>query len=360
MPVLLCAEGDSMFESYHNRVLSKVSLTRQESYDAMKHIFDGYVSDVKIASFLTALNMKEESIDEIVGFASCMRDNALRINPKVNLMVDTCGTGGDKVKTINVSTAVAIIVSSCGLPVAKHGNRAVTSKAGSADVLEALGLNLNQDPDQIERSIEEVGIGFMFAPHFHPSMKRVADIRKELGIKTVFNILGPLTNPANANIQLLGVFSEDLTHKIANVLSFLGCERGLVVHGTAGLDEISNIGETVICEINSGELDSYKTTPADFGINEARISDILGGNSMENANFIIDLLKGVEKGPKKDIVLMNASGALYAAGYAKDFKEGVEIANQAIEDNSAFKKLLEFIEFSGGDLNKLKNFGVDI
>lgn len=349
-----------MFDSYLNKVISMVNLTRQESYEAMKHILDGYISDVRIASFLTALNMKEESVDEIVGFASCMRDHAIRINPKVDLLVDTCGTGGDRVKTINVSTAAAVILSSCGVSVAKHGNRAVTSKAGSADVLEALGLNLNQDYAQIEKSIEKIGIGFMFAPHFHPSMKRVASIRKELRIKTVFNILGPLTNPANANIQLLGVYSEDLVHKMANVLSFLGCERGLVVHGTSGLDEISNVGETVICEINNGKLDSYKITPEEFGIKEARLSDIVGGNSLDNAKFMVDLLRGLKKGPRKDIILMNASGALYAARIAKDFKEGIEIANQAIEDGSALKKLMKLIEFSGGDLNRLKIFGVDI
>jgi anthranilate phosphoribosyltransferase len=283
-----------------------------------------------------------------------MREFATRINPKVGgILVDTCGTGGDKVKTFNISTAVALVAAAAGVPIAKHGNRSVTSKAGSADVLEALGVKIDLDPPKVERCIEEIGFGFMFAPVFHGAMKYATPVRREIGIRTVFNILGPLTNPANAQAQVLGVYDRGLTETLANALVGLEVKRAMVVHGLDGLDEISNLGMTQISEVEGSEVRTYMVEPKDFGFYRARPEDIKGYDKDGNAILMIKLLNG-DDGPKRDIVLMNSAAAMIVGGKAPNFKDGVEIAREAIDSGKAYEKLRALIRATGGDMSKLE------
>jgi len=276
-----------------------------------------------------------------------MREFASKISPQVQgTLVDTCGTGGDKVKTFNISTISAFVASGAGVPIAKHGNRSVTSKAGSADLLEALGVNLNLTPEQVEKLIEEIGIGFMFAPLFHGAMKHAIGPRKEIGIRTVFNILGPLTNPAEAEAQVLGVFSPELTEVMAEVLGKLGVKRALVVHGLEGLDEISIAGETKVSELNNGKVESYTLTPEDFGIKRADIKDVLGSSAEENARVALSILRDKENSAKRDIVVINSAAAVYVAGKAKSFEEAAKIAQEAIDSGRAYEKLKALVDRS--------------
>ncbi|ADC70488.1 anthranilate phosphoribosyltransferase [Methanocaldococcus sp. FS406-22] len=325
------------------KVIEFKDLDEREAEAVMKEIMSGNAKPTQIAAILTALRMKGETIDEITAFAKIMREFSLKINPDVPKLLDTCGTGGDNLNTFNISTATAFVVS-VYVPVAKHGNKAVSSKSGSADVLEALGVNLNVPIERVKESIEKIGIGFLFAPNFHPAMKYATPVRRELGIRTVFNVLGPLTNPANANYQLMGVYDEALTEKLANVLKNLGLRGALVVHGS-GMDEITTIGKTKISELRNGEVKSYYIEPEDFGIKRAKLEDIKGGNAEENAKIIRNIFEGEEVGAKRDIVVLNAAYALYIAEEAKDVEEGIKLAEKSIDSGKALKKLEDLIEF---------------
>ena len=339
------------------KLVNKSDLTHEESTEAMKEIMTGAATNAQIGAFLTALRMKGETSNEITAFTTVMKECCRQIHPKVKgRLVDTCGTGGDSVKTFNISTTAAFVVAGADVPVAKHGNRSVTSKCGSADVLERLGLNLNMNPEDVERAIEEVGVGFMFAPAFHPAMKYAIGPRREVGIRTVFNVLGPLTNPADANAQLLGVYDPKLTEPLAYSLKNLGCEEAMVVHGLEGLDEISTIGKTRISWLRMGRVTTKEMAPKDFGVKQAKIEDIKGTAPEESAETVFKILHGCSKGDgaKKDIVQVNGSAAIIVSGKAEDFGYAMEIASESVESGTAYKKLGELIKFSGGDLAELE------
>lgn len=340
-------------KEYIQKLVQNQSLTTEEAENAIYKIFTD-ATDAQIAAFLTALKMKGETPEEIAGLARGMKKAANIINPKVQgILVDTCGTGGDSTGTINVSTCAALVTAAAGVPVAKHGNYSITSKSGSADVLRELGVKINLPPAQVEKTIEKVGIGFMLAPVFHPSMKRVAQIRRDLGFRTVFNILGPLTNPANAKAQVIGVFDRSLLEPMANVLNILGTKRALVVHGD-GMDEITNTGETRIVELNNGRITKYTVTPEKLGIKRASIKEIAGGTPEENARDIVDILKG-KKGAKRDIIAINAGAAMLVSGKAETLASGIKMANQSIDNGAALNKLKEFVD-AAGDAEKLARF----
>jgi anthranilate phosphoribosyltransferase len=325
-------------------------LTYEESAASMKEIMSGAATTAQIGAFLTALRMKGETADEITAFTSIMKDCCRRIHPRVEgRLVDTCGTGGDKVKA-------AFVVAGAGVPVAKHGNRSVTSKSGSADVLERLGLNLNMEPEAVEEAIEKVGVGFMFAPAFHPAMKYAIGPRREVGIRTVFNVLGPLTNPAGANAQLLGVYDRRLTEPLAYSLRNLGCEEAMVVHGLDGLDEISTIGKTAISWLRKDEVNTKEMTPKDLGVKRAKIEDIKGTTPEESAGITFKILYGCFDAdePKREIVQVNGAAAIIVAGKTEDFGGGMELAHESIESGTAYKKLKELVKISRGDLSKLE------
>ena len=333
------------------------SLSGEASRQAMREIMAGQATQAQIAAFLTALRMKGETVEEITALAQVMRENCVRINPQVKgRLVDTCGTGGDKIKTFNISTAAAFVAAGAGVTIAKHGNRSVTSRSGSADVLEKLGLNLNMDPQEVQGAIEQVGVGFMFAPAFHPAMKYAIAPRKEVGIRTIFNILGPLTNPASANAHLLGVYAARLTKPIAEVLEKLGCEEAVVVHGLDGLDEISTVGKTVISHLKNGEVTTTEFSPEDFDIKKACVDSLRGSTPEENAELLFKILSGVCPigEPKAEVVLVNSAAAVIVGGKAETFKEGMEIARESVKSGAAYKKLESLISFSGGDLSKLQ------
>lgn len=314
-------------------------LSEEQMTGAMRDIMEGHATDAQIGAFLTALRMKGETVDEITGAAKVMREKVTGIKAPP-YTVDTCGTGGDMSHTFNISTTTALIVAACGVPVAKHGNRSVSSSCGSADVLEALGIKIDLEPRKVEKCLEETGFGFMFAPLFHPAMKFAIGPRKEMGIRTIFNILGPLTNPAGAERQVLGVFSDKLTEPLAKVLGNLGVKHAFVVHGEDGLDEITNTDRTRVTELKNGNINTYFISPEDFNFTKAGKGDLKGGNARENAAITIDILKG-EKGPKRDIVLMNAAAALVTGDKAKDFNKAVLLASTAIDSGAALKKLEE-------------------
>ena len=321
-----------------NTPVSGRSLTFEQAAGVMETIMSGEATPAQIAAFATALRIKGETVDEIAGLASVMRARAIPVvvSPPV---VDTCGTGGDNSSSFNISTAAALMAAGSGLKVAKHGNRAMTSRCGSADVLEALGVKIDLGAEAVAKCLETVGIGFMFAPIFHPAMKYAAAPRREIGIRTVFNILGPLTNPARAESQVIGVPSQELGNKIASVLHRLGTKHSLVVHGTEGMDEISISGKSLIWEVTEhGVLPPYETSPPDFGFKETSLAEIKGETPEENASMVRRLLGG-EKGPRRDVVVMNASAALVAGNQAPDLKEGARIAEEAIDSGRALEKL---------------------
>lgn len=340
-------------KEYLQKIIRNQSLTADEAENAISKIFSE-ATDAQIAAFLTALKMKGETPAEIAGMARGMKKAANMINPKVTgTLIDTCGTGGDSTGTINVSTGAAIVTAACGVFVAKHGNYSITSKSGSADVLKELGVKIDSPPQDVEKTIEKVGIGFMLAPVFHPSMKRVAQIRRDLGFRTVFNILGPLTNPANAKAQLIGVFDGSLCEPMANVLNILGTERALVVHGS-GMDEISNTGETRVAELNGGRITKYTLTPEKLGVRRVPASEIAGGTPEENARDIVEVLKG-KKGPKRDIIVINAGAALLISGKVDTIESGIALANRSIDTGVALDKLKDFVN-AAGDPGKLARF----
>jgi anthranilate phosphoribosyltransferase len=331
-------------------------LSRIEAAAAMEAIMSGAATNAQIAAFLTALRMKGETVEELIGFAQVMRQKAVRIRVHDDgvagltgtdreMLIDTCGTGGDATGTFNVSTATAFVVAGAGLKVAKHGNRSVSSMCGSADVVETLGINLELTPPKVARCIDEVGIGFLYAPLLHTAMKHVMAARREMGIRTVFNMLGPLTNPAAANAQIIGVYAASLTEPLARVLAELGTVRAFVVHGADGLDEISNTGESRVSEVREGMVRSSTVRPEDFGLERAAIGELMGGDREENARIIRAILDG-ETGPRRDIVLMNAAAALVAGGKARDFKDGVGLAAQAVDSGAARRTLEALIALS--------------
>lgn len=320
-------------------------LTEQEAMETMNTIMSGEATPAQIGSFLTALRVKGESIDEIAGCAKVMREKADRIKPNVSYYIDTCGTGGDGSNTFNISTAAAFVAAAGGVAVAKHGNRSMSSKCGCADVLEALGININLEPCQVEKCIEDINIGFMFAQTFHKSMKHAAGPRKELGFRTVFNMLGPLTNPAGAKGQLLGVYDKSLTEPVANVLLKLGVEKAMVIHGLDGMDEISTTGKTKVSEVIDGHVDTYEIDPLEYGIERAKKEDLEGGNAIENAQIIKAILNG-EKGHKRNIVLINAAAALYVGKAAGKLSDGLAMAAEIIDSKKALNKLTEFCEYT--------------
>jgi len=331
-------------------------LTYEEAVTIMTEVMSGQATSSQTAAFLTALRAKGEAVEELIAFASVMKNHCHRIHPKVQgRLLDTCGTGGDKIKTFNVSTATAFVIAGAGICVAKHGNRGVTSKCGSADVLEYLGLNLTLEPQQTARIIEKVGVGFMFAPAFHPAMKYAAEPRREIGIRTVFNLLGPLTNPADADAQILGVYDQKLVVPIAIALQKLGCKEAMVVHGLDGLDEISTIGKTIIAHLKDGNIYKTEFTPADFGLAQAQVGELQATSLEESAETLFKILTGKEMNTAKaDIVLINAAAGIMVAGKASDFKEGFELAQQSIISGAAYAKLKELIKVSGSSPTKLR------
>ncbi len=313
-------------------------LTEDEMVLAMTQIMQGEVIDSQLAAFLTALHTKGETVAEIVGAAKVMRAKAEKLDIKATPLVDTCGTGGDGADTFNISTASALVTAGAGVNVAKHGNRAVSSRSGSADVLKCLGVNLDADLATVKRCVDEAGLGFLFAPLMHKAMKHAAGVRKELGFRTIFNLLGPLTNPANAQAQVLGVFSAKWVRPLAEVLRDLGCGRALVVHGSDGLDEITLTGVSQVAELKNGEVTSYSFDPATLDFEYCTGADLKGGTPDENAAMIREILQG-EKGPKRDIVVLNSAAAIYVAGKADSMDLGVQRAVDSIESGKAREKL---------------------
>ena len=336
------------------KLIDGEDLSTEEAEKAMKAIMGGEATQAQIGSFLTALRMKGETMKEISACARIMRDFSERITPRVRgTLVDTCGTGGDEIKTFNISTIAAFIAAGAGIPIAKHGNRSVTSKAGSADLLEVLGVRIDCPPKEVQRCIEKAGIGFMFAPIFHKAMKYAIGPRKEIGIRTGFNVLGPLTNPANAQAQILGVFNAGLTSRLAGALRSLDVEKALVVHGLDGLDEISTFGSTQITELSPEGIRTYRVKPEEFGLRRASIGDLTGGDADYNAGVTIDLLKNCVKGPKRDVVALNAAAAIYVGGKAESIGEGISLAEESIDSGKAYLKLAMLVRETGGDLSKL-------
>jgi len=336
------------------KLVERGNLTYEEAQEIMKEIMSGNATEAQIAAFLTALRMKGETIEEITAFAKVMRDFCCRFYPKVSgRLVDTCGTGGDRIKTFNISTTATFVVAGAGVPVAKHGNRSVTSRSGSADVLECLGLNLNQTAEDVKKAIEGIGIGFMFAPAFHPAMKYAMGARRAIGVRTVFNILGPLTNPAGASAQLLGVYDGTLVERLAYVLKNLGCEEAMVVHGRDGLDEFSTIGVTCVAWLRQNEITVLEKTPSDFCVEVVRPDELMGTTPEESAEITFKILNGY-KGPKRDIVVVNAAAGIIVGGKAEDFSYGMELARESIDSGAAYKKLESLVKTSNGDLSKLE------
>ena len=346
-----------MIQQGIQKLIDGTDLTSAESQEIMREVMSGKATNAQIAAFLTALRIKGETVEELIAFASVMRECCLRIHPRVEgRLVDTCGTGGDKTKTFNISTTAAFVVGGAGVAIAKHGNRSVTSKSGSADVLETLGLNLQMTPEEVQTAIEQVGVGFMFAPAFHPAMKYAVAPRKEIGVRTVFNVLGPMTNPASANAQLLGVYDAKLTVPMAHTLKRLGCEEAMVVHGLDGLDEISTLGKTAIAWLKEGEVAVIETVPKDFGVKQARIEDVKGTTPEESAEILFKILNGncAINDPKTEIVLVNSAAGIMVGGKADDFSYGIAEARESIESGAAYKKLKALVRASGGDLSKLE------
>lgn len=321
------------------------NLSIDDSKRVMNILLSGDATQAQIAAFLTALRMKGETLDEIVGLASVLSDKAVHISPKVDKYIDFVGTGGDGTNTFNISTTSAFVVAGAGVSVAKHGNRAISSKSGAGDVLEALGVNIAAEPEQVQKCVEEIGLGFMFAQIFNPTMKYVGQARKEMGIRTVFNILGPLANPSGAKCQVIGVYDPKLTEVIAKAMLILGVDRAMVVSAMNGMDEVSTAEDTVVSEIKDGQVSTYTITPEQFGMRRVDVIELVGGTDKENAKITMDILAGV-KGPKRDIIVLNAGCALYTADKASSIEEGIKLAKESIDSGNAMEVLKKLIEFS--------------
>lgn len=328
------------------KVAEGIDLTEEEARKAMDEMLSGEATQAQIAAFLALERMKGENLDELSGFASVLRDKASTIAPHIDNYVDLVGTGGDRTFTFNVSTTSALVVAAAGLPVAKHGNRSISSKSGAGDVLEALGVNIMAEPAQVEKCVEEVGIGFMFAQLFNKSMKYVGQARNEMGIRTVFNILGPLANPSRAKNMVVGVYSPELTEKVATAMSRLGVERAFVVSGEDNMDEITLTGATTISEIKDGVVTTYQVTPEQFGMKRASLEELRGGDGVANAQITKEILQGKEQGAKRNIVLLNAGATLYVGGVAESIEAGVKLAAEAIDSGAAYAKLEELVKVS--------------
>ena len=320
-------------------------LSREQAREVMDEIMRGEATQAQIGGFLIAMRLNGESADEIAGCAEAMRDHVLPVRAQRDDLVDTCGTGGDGASTINISTAAAIVAAAAGAGVAKHGNRAVSSASGSADVLEALGFRLEQPPERIAQSIDELGFGFMFAPAHHPAMRHAAPVRRELAARTVFNVLGPLTNPAGARAQVIGVYSPSLVRTLAEVLVQLGARRAFVVHGAHGIDELSPSGPNDVCEVVDGEVRERVIDPIDLGIQRCDPAELRGGSPAENADAIREVFAGADGG-RRDAILLNAAGAIAASGHAEDLREGLELARVAIDSGTAASRLDELARFT--------------
>jgi anthranilate phosphoribosyltransferase len=332
------------------RLLEGHDLTRSEAREVMGVIMAGEATQAQIGGFLVALRFKGETADEIAGCAEAMREHVLGVKPRRDDLVDTAGTGGDNAHTFNISTAAALVAAAAGAAVAKHGNRAVSSISGSADVLEALGFSLELPPERLERSIDELGFGFLFAPTHHPAMRHAAPVRKELATRTVFNVLGPLTNPAGARAQVVGVFSTDLVPTLAQVLAQLGARRAFVVHGFAGVDELSPAGPNQVCEVVDGKVIERVIDPLEFGIPRCEPGELAGGTPADNAETIRAIFGGAD-GARRDAVLLNAAGAIAAAGHAEDLREGIAIARETIASGAALERLDALVAFSRDAVN---------
>ena len=345
-----------ILDALHAIANHRQSLSRTEAKEVMAEVLAGKCTDSQIAALLVALHMKGETVEEIVGFAEAIRAAAVPLklhgNSAVDVsgterdaLVDTCGTGGDASGTFNISTATAFVVAGAGVRVAKHGNRSLSSKCGSADVMEALGVNIGLAPERIAACLQEVGIAFLFAPAMHAATKYVQPARRELKLRTVFNLLGPLTNPAGASAQVVGVYSLDLVEKLAEVLSMLGLRRAMVVHGLDGLDEITISGATRIAEVRAGEVHTYEVAPEEFGLQRASLEDISGGDAMENAALIRAVLGG-QKSARRDVVLLNAAAALVVAGKADHLQQAITLAAQSLDSGEAAKRLEALVRFT--------------
>jgi anthranilate phosphoribosyltransferase len=345
-----------ILDALHRIANHRESLSREEARAVMTEVLTGQCTEAQIGALLVALHMKGETVEEIVGFAEAIRAAATPLELHADqvldasgtgrdALVDTCGTGGDASGTFNISTATAFVVAGAGVRVAKHGNRSVTSKCGSADVMEALGVKIDLPPTRIAACLEEVGIAFLFAPAMHSAMKYVQKARRDLRLRTVFNLLGPLTNPARATCQVVGVYSSDLVEKLAEALSMLGLHRALVVHGSDGLDEITITGPTRIAEVREGQVRTYEVTPEEFGLERAPLTEIFGGDAVLNAKLIRELLEG-KKSARRNVVLLNAAAALVAAGKADHLRNAVPLAAKAIDSGAAAAKLDALIKFS--------------
>ncbi|MGB5985394.1 MAG: anthranilate phosphoribosyltransferase [Desulfobacterales bacterium] len=334
-----------MFRESLSKIISRQDLSEEEMSAVMETVLAGEASESQIGALMGALATKGETFSEVAGAARAMRRKAHRLQVTAPVVVDTCGTGGDGLSTFNISTTTAFVVAGAGVTVAKHGNRSVSSKCGSADVLESLGVNLNVDPELVEEAVETIGIGFLFAPLYHSALRHAAKPRQEVGIRSIFNMLGPLTNPAGANCQLLGVFAPELTEMFAEALKLLGTRRALVVHGHDGLDEISVCAETRVSELAEGRVKTYDINPEIYFGGLAEHGDLAGGDPTENAAITHKILAG-EPGPRRNVVLLNAGAALMAAGRALDIKEGIDQAAQAIDSGKAQDKLELLIQYT--------------
>ena len=324
------------------KVYKNENLTYDEAYQTMDEIMSGEASEVQMSAYLTAMSMKGETIDEITASAEAMRAHCVRLLNDEDVL-EIVGTGGDGSNTFNISTTSSIIISAAGVPVAKHGNRSASSKCGAADVLEELGVNINIDPDKSLKCLKEINLCFLFAQNYHLAMKYVAGVRKELSIRTIFNILGPLTSPAGASMEVLGVYEKELVEPLTEVLKNLGVKSAVTVYGLDGMDEISASGKTAVCELKDGEIMSYEISPEYFGMEMASKEDLVGGDAKENAEITLSILKG-EKGSKRNAVLLNSAAGLYVAGKVGSLREGVELAEEIIDSGKALKQLERFIE----------------
>ncbi len=338
------------------KLCARTDLTQKEAQNTMAVIMDGKATPAQVAAFLVALKMKGETTSEIYGCAIAMRERSIKVKTYRKGLTDTCGTGGDGRGTFNISTAAALVAAGADLPVAKHGNRSVSSKCGSADVLEALGVNLELTPTDMGKCLDEVGIAFLYAPLLHQAMKNAAGPRRDVGVRSVFNLLGPLTNPAGARRQLMGVYSPGLGSKIAQVLLMLGVERAMVVHGEDGSDELTLAGETEVYEIRESSIYRYLVSPQQLGLKKVVPEALSGGHPEENAQLILQVLQGKE-GAYRDVTLLNAGAALFVGGLAEDLREGVKLARRAIDSGAALEKLEMLRRYSGGNENVSKNCG---
>lgn len=335
----------AVITEYIEQLLAKQDLTLEQSTQLLDVIFEGEIAEAQVAAFLTAMRAKGPTAEELAGLAKSLRSHAVKVNVEVGHLVDTCGTGGAAIKTFNISTTAAIVAAGAGVHVAKHGNRGITSSCGSADVLAELGVKIDCGAETVGECIKEAGIGFMFAPMFHPAMKYVQPTRKALGFRTVFNILGPLANPANADAQVMGVASEDLMEIIIEALKLIGVEHAMVVH-SEGLDEISTLGKTKVIELKQGAICEKELDPKDLGIEYADVEQLKAADAKDSAKITRDILSSKEKGAKRDIVVLNSAAAIIAGNLAEDFEAAIEIANGSIDNGKALAALEKLIEVS--------------